>query len=661
MKKNTIAKVLALTLATTLVLSGCSGKPNDSGNGGDSTKPSTTDTKGGKPIKDLVIYKISSRELETFNMLYSQKAEDFENLTNIWDGLLEVDNKGKLVPCIAESWETSDSITWTFKIRKDVKWVDVKGDEKADCNAYDFATGLEWVLNFHKNDSNNTSMPVEMIKGAEEYYNYTKGLSPAEALALKAGEGSKFNEMVGCATPDANTVVYTCITPKPYFDTLGSYAALYPLSQKLVDELTPDGIKSMDNTKMWYNGCYTMTSYIQGNEKVFTKNPKYWDTNCTLFDTATFKMLESSDVAYQMYQSGDVDYVSLTEGNLKTIYENKDNKFHDYLIPDVAKKYSYQFHFNYDKCEADGTPDTNWNTAIANEAFRKAWFYGLNITEYNKRTDMINPTALQNNFYTMEGLIYTSDGKDYVELVREKLGLPAKDDTKIIRLNADKAAQYKAQAKEELSKLGVTFPVEIDHYIKSGDQTALDGATILKNCFSQYLGDDFVKLNINTYVSSLNKEVRTPKLQSFMINGWGADYGDPVNYLGQETIDNANAWYTTAYSNADKLEVTEATKQLLDYYKQYTELVNKADAITDNLDARYNAFAEAEAFMLEHVLVLPANYGRGWALGKIDNTSKMAAMFGCCNDKMKNWKTSVEGYTTEQAKSNAEALAASKK
>lgn len=53
----------------------------------------------------------------------------------------------------------------------------LQGEEMADCNAQDFATGLEWVLNFHKNDSLNTSMPLEMIEGAEEYYEYTKSLS----------------------------------------------------------------------------------------------------------------------------------------------------------------------------------------------------------------------------------------------------------------------------------------------------------------------------------------------------------------------------------------------------------------------------------------------------------------------------------------------------
>lgn len=653
MKKKTFSRVIALAMATTMVLSGCT----SSKNGGSSEG---TDSKNA--IKDYVGYKISSRELETFNMLYSQRAEDFENLTNLWDGLLEVDNLGKLVPCIAEKWETKDNgLTWTFKIRDGVKWVDMEGKEKADCDANDFATGLEWILNFHKNDSSNTSMPIEMIKGASEYYEYTKTLSKEEAVKLTAEKGSKFAEMVGCEVPDKNTVVYTCVTEKPYFDTLASYVALYPISQKLIDELGVDGVKAMNNTNMWYNGCYTMTSYIQGNEKVFTKNPMYWDKKCTRFDTATYKMVESADVAFQLYEAGELDYVTLAEGNAKTIIENKDNKYNKYVIPDVASKYSYQMHINYDKHKEDGTPDVNWNTAVANEAFRKAWYYGLDLTEYNKRTNMLNPTALQNNFYTMEGLVYTSDGKDYVELVREKLGLPAKDDTKMIRVDKTKAEKYKKQAMEELTKLGVTFPVELDHYIKSGNQVALDSATVLQNCFKQSLGDDFIKLNIKTYVSSLSKEVRDPRLQSIMNNGWGADYGDPMNYLGQEMLDNDNAWYTKAYSHADELKEDATNKDLIAAYKEYTSLVKKADAITDDMDKRYEAFSKAEAFMLDHALVIPMNYGRGLALGKVDNSSRMNAMFGCCNDKMKNWKTSVDGYTTEQAEKSAAALAAEKK
>ena len=645
--RKTVTRAMALALAAMLVLSGCGGTSNS----GSGTEGESGDQESAKnEIKDLVIPRQASRELETFNVLYAQRQEDNENLTSLVDGLLEVDQKGQLVPCIAEEWGTEDNgLTWTFKLREGVKWVDVNAQEKADCTAQDFATGLEWVLNFHKNDSSNISMPVEMIEGAQEYYDYTKTLSAEEAKALTAGEGSKFREMVGLETPDDYTVVYHCLAEKPYFDSLAAYVALYPLSQAMVDELGgPDGVKSMNNENMWYNGAYTMTSYLQGNEKVFTKNPMYWDTECERFDTVTVKMVESNDVAYQLYESGELDYVQLGEAQVTTIAKDPNHKFYNYLVPDIPSKYSYQFHFNYNKKTEDGETDTNWNTAIANEAFRKAWYYGLDLSDYFKRSNAINPMVCENNFYTMKGLVYTSDGTEYTELVRQELGLAESNGETPVRVDAAKAEEYKKQAMEELTALGVTFPVEADYYIMASSQTALDSANVLAQCISDGLGDDFVKLNIKTYIKSVNQEVVNPHLHSFVLNGWGADYGDPQNYLGQEMYGPENAYYSAHYSYIN--EVTEETpenKALLDTYKEYTKMVEEADKITDNLDERYKAYAKAEAYLLDHVLVLPCNYGIGWALSKVDNDSKMRAMFGIQDDKMKNWETNMDGYTSE--------------
>ena len=645
--RKTVTRAMALALAAMLVLSGCGGTSN----GGSGTEGESGDQESAKnEIKDLVIPRQASRELETFNVLYAQRQEDNENLTSLVDGLLEVDQKGQLVPCIAKEWGTEDNgLTWTFKLREGVKWADVNAQEKADCTAQDFATGLEWVLNFHKNDSSNISMPVEMIEGAQEYYDYTKTLSAEEAKALTAGEGSKFREMVGLETPDDYTVVYHCLAEKPYFDSLAAYVALYPLSQEMVDELGgPDGVKSMNNETMWYNGAYTMTSYLQGNEKVFTKNPMYWDTECERFDTVTVKMVESNDVAYQLYESGELDYVQLGEAQVTTIAKDPNHKFYNYLVPDIPSKYSYQFHFNYNKKTEDGETDTNWNTAIANEAFRKAWYYGLDLSDYFKRSNAINPMVCENNFYTMKGLVYTSDGTEYTELVRQELGLAESNGETPVRVDATKAEEYKKQAMEELTALGVTFPVEADYYIMASSQTALDSANVLAQCISDGLGDDFVKLNIKTYIKSVNQEVVNPHLHSFVLNGWGADYGDPQNYLGQEMYGPENAYYSAHYSYIN--EVTEETpenKALLDTYKEYTKMVEEADKITDNLDERYKAYAKAEAYLLDHVLVLPCNYGIGWALSKVDNDSKMRAMFGIQDDKMKNWETNMDGYTSE--------------
>ena len=659
--KKQMSKLLALMLAGVLTLSGCSGSTSGSTSEEGSSQETTTEESGEtsasseNAISDPVIAKLATRELETFNILYSQSFSDFENLTNMIDALLEVDTYGRVVPAIADEWGTEDDgHTWTFHIREGVKWVDVNGNEKADVTSYDFATGMEWVLNYHKNESSHTSQPIEMIEGAEEYYEYTKSLSKEEAYALTADDNSKFQEMVGIKTPDANTIVYTCNGQKPYFDTFATWAGMYPMAQGMVDELGVDGVKAMDNETYWYNGCYLMTSYIQGNEKVFTKNESYWDTECTRFDTVTIKMVESNDVAYQLYQSGEIDYVDLTESNLTTIHNNTDHEYYDYLVELPAQKYSYQMHINFDKNKEDGTPDINWNTAIANEAFRKSWYYGLDLTEYYKRTNPINPMSCENEYYCMKGLIYTTDGTDYTELVRQELGLPEENGETMTRLDATKAEEYKQQAIEELTAAGVTFPVEVDYYISASNQTSLDSANVLAQCFSDSLGDDYVKLNIKTYVSSATQEVYTPHLQSITINGWGADFGDPQNYLVQEAYGYDNAYYSATYSNINNMTETEDNKALFDAYREYTALMEAANAISDDQDARLAAFAKAEAYLIDNVLAMPMYYNVSWCLTKIDPYSKMNAMYGCQNDKMKNWDTNVNGYTTEEIQAIAE-------
>ena len=242
-----------------------------------------------------------------------------------------------------------------------------------------------------------------------------------------------------------------------------------------------------------------------------------------------------------------------------------------------------------------------------------------------------------------QGLVYLSDGTEYTSLVQEKLGLPAYDGETMTRLDSEKFEEYKAQAIEELTAAGVTFPVHARYFVAGGNQTTLDSANVLKQAFSDSFGDDFIVLDIDSYVSSFSKEVRDPRLQSFAINGWGADYGDPKTYLGQETDDSDNAYYMVAYGHA----VDSESDELKDLYSQFTELVNKADAITDDIDARYEAYADAEVFMLEHALTVPASFDVSWELTHINDYSKMNAIYGIQNTKYKNWETSTDAYTAE--------------
>ena len=250
-------RIIALALAAAMALGGCSGS---SGSGETNTSGTNgSEAAASEQIKDFVTYELTSRELTGFNILNTEMAQDLDVLTNLLDSLLEVDPEGKVAPAMAEEWGTEDGgKTWTFHIREGVKWVDVNGNEKADVTAQDWITGLEWVVNYHKNGAANTSMPFDLIEGAEDYYNYTKELSKEEALAL---DKSVFLDMVGIEAPDDYTLVYTCTKPAPYFDTVATSACLYPAPQGLIDEVGAENFIAINNENMWYNGCYTMTSY----------------------------------------------------------------------------------------------------------------------------------------------------------------------------------------------------------------------------------------------------------------------------------------------------------------------------------------------------------------------------------------------------------------
>ena len=523
-------------------------------------------------IKNLNTYETQARELETWNIHYSQAAADLNVLTNCFDGLLTNDNHGNLKPNAAASYGTEDGgKTWTFTLNEGMKWINKDGEVQADVVAQDWATGLEWVLNYAKNDSYNSSMPMEMIAGAEEYYNYTKELTETEgteaAFALTADEGSKFAETVGIQIPDEKTIVYTCVDALPYFASVATYNCLYPLSAELIEEVGVQGYRDITWEDMWYNGAYTVTYFENLNQKVLTAAPNYWNAeNVKRFDTVTIKMVESTANAYQLYLAGELDHVSLDQATLQEIYNDDANPNKAKLVEARPTKYSYQMHLVYSKNKEDDTPDDNWNTAVANENFRKSLYYGLDLTNYLARTNSINPQKCQNYVYTGNGVAFTSDGKDYTELVRKEIGLEY-DAEKYNRYDPDKAAEYKAKAIEELTAKGVTFPVEVDYYIMGNNTTAAETAKVLENIFAEGLGEDYVKLVTKTYISSLANEVRKPRYASIFINGWGADFADPINFLGQETYDDTAAYYSNAYSMINDAK----DEDLIAAYKEFTE------------------------------------------------------------------------------------------
>ena len=636
------------------LLAACGEKSNNTGNGAAASGAAAPNSTGATPLREFISFESGNRELESWNMLYTQKAEDANVVTNLWDGLLSFDRYGKVVPAIASSWEhNEDATVWTFHLRDDVDWVDCNGEVKAHLTSKDFLVGFEWVMNAIKNEANNTSMPNDTIVGAYEYYALTKEAGDAAADMtyedmLAAG--------VGIEAPDDYTLVFTCPSACPYFDTVAAYNSFYPVAPALIEELGVDGFRSCDNTTMWYNGPYVVEEYIQGNTKSYIPNPNYYDAaNVSRFERFTVTMISDGSISLQLYQNRELDEVDLGESNITTIQSDPSNEYNQQLCEKRAKKFSYCFIFNYDKKNTDGTPDENWNKAIANKAFRQCFSKGMVLNKFFARYNPINPLKCENDFFTMKGLCYTSDGTDYTNLVAREMGLDGEaydgKTMKRLRANNGDITELKKQAMEELSAIGVTFPVHCSYYILAGSTSALDSATVLKQCFTDSFGDDFIVLDINTFVSSTMKEVVAPKLQSFVHMGWGADFGDPINFLTQIIVHDDNAYYSCNMTNiAGIVNNGPASYQteLVAAYEKFTDLVNEGRAIVDDTDARYAAFAKAEAYFLDENLIFPTVYDITWCLTHVNEYSKINAMYGPCNYKAVNWETSEEAYTTEQ-------------
>ena len=636
------------------LLAACGEKSNNTGNGAAASGAAAPNSTGATPLKEFISFESGNRELESWNMLYTQKAEDANVVTNLWDGLLSFDRYGKVVPAIASSWEhNEDATVWTFHLRDDVDWVDCNGEVKAHLTSKDFLVGFEWVMNAIKNEANNTSMPNDTIVGAYEYYELTKEAGDAAADMtyedmLAAG--------VGIEAPDDYTLVFTCPSACPYFDTVAAYNSFYPVAPALIEELGVDGFRACDNTTMWYNGPYVVEEYIQGNTKSYIPNPNYYDAaNVSRFERFTVTMISDGSISLQLYQNRELDEVDLGESSITTIQSDPSNEYNQQLCEKRAKKFSYCFIFNYDKRNTDGTPDENWNKAIANKAFRQCFSKGMVLNKFFARYNPINPLKCENDFFTMKGLCYTSDGTDYTNLVAKEMGLDGEaydgKTMKRLRANNGDITELKKQAMEELSAIGVTFPVHCSYYILAGSTSALDHATVLKQCFTDSFGDDFIVLDVNTFVSSTMKEVVAPKLQSFTHMGWGADFGDPINFLTQIIVHDDNAYYSCNMTNIAGIVnngPASYQKDLVAAYEKFTDLVNEGRAIVDDTDARYAAFAKAEAYFLDENLIFPTVYDITWCLTHVNEYSKINAMYGPCNYKAVNWETSEEAYTTEQ-------------
>ena len=84
-------------------------------------------------------------------------------------------------------------------------------------------------------------------------------------------------------------------------------------------------------------------------------------------------------------------------------------------------------------------------------------------------------------------------------------------------------------------------------------------------------------------------------------------------------------------------------------FMDYEQLYRDADKITDDMDARYKAFAKADAFLIEKCLYIPTGMkARGDVVSKYVPFTRAYASYGLADSKYKGLQISDEIITTEE-------------
>ena len=554
-----------------------------------------------------VFRRLYGSEVETLNYLYTSNTNDYEMCANMVDCLVEYDQYGVMQPALAESWEHNDDYTqWTFHIRQGVKWMDAEGNEVADVTANDWVSAARWV-NDAANNSSNQYMYNGIVKNAEAYFNYTAYLLESEnGTRTTDDEGNPIEPVaevsfddVGVKAVDDYTLVYTMEAPCTYFPTVLSYTTYMPVYGPFLEEMGDSF--GVDNYSVLYNGAYIMTQFEPQNQRILTKNETYWDKDNVFIDEIQYLYNTSAtQLGPESFIRGEVDWAQIDASILSAWLEDPERQ--NMVSPSRANvSFSYFFCFNFEPRFDDSLDPDNWLLAVNNENFRQSIRYGLDrinaltVVEPEDPESLLNRTITPATFTSAAGLDYTQ----YPALQE----ISSSDG-----FNEELALQYKDAAVEELTAAGATFPIQM--YMRYNPDTANwdRECQVIEQQLEGLLGSDYIDIVVEAGPSTnFLSTVRRAGDYGFMKCNWGADYADPQTWTDpfKETSNSYNFMGTdegTVIGQEPCVNKSAETQALTD---QYYDLIEAAKAITTDTEARYAAFAEAEAFLIDHAFVIP--------------------------------------------------------
>ncbi|MGZ9586088.1 peptide ABC transporter substrate-binding protein [Paenibacillus marinisediminis] len=279
MRKKSTLVLLSLVLAFSALLSAC-GSSSDSAKSNDGA---STNGASGKPQE--FSFNLGS-EPPTLDPALSQDAPSFTVIGAIFEGLTRVDKDNNIQPAAAESWDISeDGKTYTFHLRKDGKWSN--GDP---VTAHDFEYSWKRVLDPNMKKTSPYNYQMYYIKNGEKFFNQ-EITDPSQ---------------VGVKATDDYTLQVELENPTPYFLHLTAFQTYFPVNKKVVEA---DPKWDLEANTIVSNGPFKMTKWEHSNVIELVQNDQYHSLDEIKLTKVDISMVNDSNTAMNMYETGALDYV----------------------------------------------------------------------------------------------------------------------------------------------------------------------------------------------------------------------------------------------------------------------------------------------------------------------------------------------------------------